>query len=33
MKSLIITDNQDFRHVSAKFPILPTIHLTKNLTE
>jgi hypothetical protein len=33
MKSLIITDNQGFHHVSPKFTILPTIHRTKNLTE
>jgi hypothetical protein len=30
---LIITDNQGFHHVSPKFPILPTIHRTKHLTE
>jgi len=33
MKSLIITDNQAFHHVSPSFPILPTIHRTKHLTE
>jgi hypothetical protein len=31
--SLIRTDNQGFHHVCPKFPILPTIHRTKNLTE
>ncbi len=33
MKSLIITDDQGFLHVSTKFPTLPTIDRTKNLTE
>jgi len=32
-KAWLSADNQGFHHVSPKFPIHPTIHRTKNLTE